>query len=77
MPGCQLRAASYRPGEAGSRKPEAGSRKPEAGSRRQRSTIFAMGFNPFRPQRNTATDVVLVVSFAALTVVAVLWAFFG
>jgi len=36
-----------------------------------------MGFNPFRPQHNTTTDVVLVVSFAVITTVFVLWAFFG
>lgn len=33
-----------------------------------------MGFNPFRPQNKTATDVILVVAFAVLTVGAVLWA---
>lgn len=36
-----------------------------------------MGLNPFRQQRKTTVDVVLVVGFVLLTVAVVLWGFFG
>ena len=36
-----------------------------------------VGFNPFRPQNRTATDVALVVGFAAITAALVIWAFLG
>lgn len=36
-----------------------------------------MGFNPFRPQNRTTTDIALVVGFALVTALVVLWAFFG
>jgi len=36
-----------------------------------------MGFNPFRKQRKTAVDVVLVVGFIAVTIAFLLWGFFG
>jgi hypothetical protein len=36
-----------------------------------------VGFNPFRPQSSTTTDIVIVVGFAVLTALVVLWAFFG
>jgi hypothetical protein len=36
-----------------------------------------VGFNPFRQQDKTATDVVIVVTFIAVTLVVVLWAFLG
>ncbi len=36
-----------------------------------------MGFNPFRQQRRTATDVVLVVVFALITFAFVAWAIFS
>jgi len=36
-----------------------------------------MGFNPFRDQKRSATDIVLVVVFAALTLAFVAWGFFG
>jgi len=36
-----------------------------------------MGFNPFRDQKRTATDIVLVVVFALLTAAFVAWGFFG
>lgn len=34
-----------------------------------------MGFNPFRPQRKTAADLVMVVAALAVTLAVVLWAF--
>ena len=37
----------------------------------------AMGFNPFRPQSRSITDIVLVVGFGVLTIAVVLWAFLG
>jgi len=36
-----------------------------------------MGFNPFRDQKRSATDIVLVVVFASLTLAFVAWGFFG
>jgi hypothetical protein len=36
-----------------------------------------MGFNPFRRQRKTALDVLLVAGFALLTLGFVLWGFYG
>jgi hypothetical protein len=36
-----------------------------------------MGFNPFRPQSRSVTDILLVAGFAALTIAVVLWAFLG
>ena len=33
-----------------------------------------MGFNPFRPQRKTTADLVLVAAALAVTIAAVLWA---
>ena len=33
-----------------------------------------MGFNPFRPQSNTTTDVLIVASFVVITIAFVLWA---
>jgi hypothetical protein len=36
-----------------------------------------MGLDPFRKQRRTALDVVLVILFAAITLAFVLWGFFG
>jgi hypothetical protein len=36
-----------------------------------------VGFNPFRQQRKTAADVLIVVGFIAITLVVVAWAFLG
>jgi hypothetical protein len=36
-----------------------------------------VGFNPFRQQDKTATDVVIVAIFLAIIVTVVLWAFLG
>lgn len=36
-----------------------------------------MGFNPFRDQKRSAADVVLVAVFVVLTLAAVAWGFFG
>jgi hypothetical protein len=36
-----------------------------------------MGFNPFRDQKRSATDIVLVVVFVAVTLAFVAWGFFG
>ena len=36
-----------------------------------------MGFNPFRQQRSTTTDIFLVVLFALITFAFVAWAFLG
>jgi hypothetical protein len=40
-------------------------------------TIGAMGFNPFREQRRTTVDVVLVVVFLVITAALVAWGFLG
>ena len=37
----------------------------------------AVGFNPFRQQENTRTDVVVVVVFLAVTLLVVGWAVLG
>ena len=47
------------------------------GQPRATGTLPAMGFNPFREQRKTAFDVVMVVGALALTIGLVLWAMFG
>lgn len=47
------------------------------GQPRATGTLPAMGFNPFREQRKTAFDVVMVVGALALTTGLVLWAMFG
>jgi hypothetical protein len=36
-----------------------------------------VGFNPFRQQDKTTTDVFIVVGFLCLIVVVLLWAFLG
>jgi len=36
-----------------------------------------MGLNPFRKQRTSPVDVVLVVGFVVLTLAFVAWGFFG
>jgi hypothetical protein len=36
-----------------------------------------MGFNPFRQQDKTATDVVIVAIFMVIIVIVLLWAFLG
>jgi hypothetical protein len=36
-----------------------------------------VGFNPFRKQRTSATDIALVAGFVVLTLVLVAWGFFG
>jgi hypothetical protein len=36
-----------------------------------------VGFNPFRQQDKTTSDVIIVVGFMLLTLSAVLWAFVG
>jgi hypothetical protein len=36
-----------------------------------------MGFNPFRDQKRSATDIVLVVVFVVLILAFVAWGFFG
>jgi len=36
-----------------------------------------MGFNPFRQQKRSVTDIVLVVVFVVLTLGLVGWGFFG
>jgi len=36
-----------------------------------------MGLNPFRDQKRSATDIVLVVVFVAATLAFVAWGFFG
>ncbi len=40
-------------------------------------TMLVMGFNPFRKQRTSTTDVAIVVVFVALTLALVAWGFFG
>lgn len=40
-------------------------------------TIGAMGFNPFREQRRTTVDIVLVVVFLLITAALVAWGFLG
>ena len=37
----------------------------------------AVGFNPFRQQDKTRADVVVVIVFILITLIAVLWAFLG
>ena len=37
----------------------------------------AMGFNPFRPQRRTAADYLMVIGALVAVVALVLWAFLG
>ena len=37
----------------------------------------AMGFNPFREQKKSTTDIVLVVLFVVITAVLVAWGFLG
>ena len=39
--------------------------------------VVAMGFNPFRDQKRSTTDIVLVVVFVVLTLAVVAWGFFG
>jgi len=36
-----------------------------------------MGFNPFREQKRSATDIVLAVVFIVVTLAVVAWGFFG
>lgn len=36
-----------------------------------------MGFNPFREQKPTTTDVLLVIVFVAVTAALVAWGFLG
>jgi hypothetical protein len=36
-----------------------------------------MGFNPFRDQKRSTADIVLVVVFVVLTLAVVAWGFFG
>jgi hypothetical protein len=36
-----------------------------------------VGFNPFRPQEKTATDVIIVTVFLVIIVLVVVWAFTG
>jgi hypothetical protein len=36
-----------------------------------------MGFNPFRDQQRSATDIVIVVVFVVLILAVVGWGFFG
>ena len=36
-----------------------------------------MGFNPFREQKRSAADIVLVVVFIVVTLAVVAWGFFG
>jgi len=36
-----------------------------------------MGFNPFREQKRSATDILLVVVFVVVTLAVVAWGFFG
>jgi hypothetical protein len=36
-----------------------------------------VGFNPFRQQDKTRTDVVVVVTFLVITLIVVVWAFVG
>jgi hypothetical protein len=36
-----------------------------------------MGFNPFRDQKRSAADIVLVVVFTVATLALVAWGFFG
>jgi hypothetical protein len=40
-------------------------------------SLVAMGFNPFRRQRKTMIDVLVVVGFAVIILGFVLWGFFG
>lgn len=40
-------------------------------------TVEAMGFNPFREQRTSLLDVLLVAGAVVLTLALVAWAFFG
>lgn len=37
----------------------------------------AVGFNPFRQQDKTRTDVIVVITFLVITLGVVLWAFVG
>lgn len=64
---------------------DAGSERCVTG-RRSRATYFhrvrsgarlgpQMGFNPFRPQRKTTADLVMVAAALAVTIGVVLWAF--
>lgn len=39
--------------------------------------LLPMGFNPFREQKRTTADVLLVVVFVAVTAALVAWGFFG
>lgn len=41
------------------------------------TTLRAVGFNPFRKQRKTAVDLVIVAVFIALIVAVVAWGFLG
>jgi hypothetical protein len=36
-----------------------------------------VGFNPFRPQRRSAADYIMVAAALSVVVLLVLWAFFG
>ena len=47
------------------------------GCRRTALYHRGVGLNPFRQQRKTTIDVVLVVGFVLVTVAFVLWGFFG
>ncbi len=44
---------------------------------RKCATLSDMGFNPFRNQKRSATDIALVVVFVLLTLAVVAWGFFG
>ncbi len=41
------------------------------------ANLGAMGLNPFRKQRVSTSDVVLVAGFVVLTLALVAWGFFG
>jgi len=41
------------------------------------TTLAGVGFNPFRQQDKTTTDVVIVAVFVVIIVAVVVWAFVG
>ena len=55
-------------------------RRPVAGPRRGESEQLRsrlVGFNPFRQQDKTRTDLIVVITFLVITLAVVLWAFVG
>ena len=51
---------------------------PEPTERTSGSTYHRrVGFNPFRKQRTSATDIALVAGFVVLTLLLVAWGFLG